>query len=145
MEKDNNTLVLGSWGQRIINYIIDMFIVGTVTALTAEYTDIIDLKTLDPFNIPPQMIYITYPCTFIYYFIFELFLGKTPGKLLSKTRVVNLEGDKPEIKELVIRSAVRLLDIFYIFSFVILMPRHIGGLHDLLSKTRVIDDRESGY
>ena len=69
---------------------------------------------------------------FTYYFTFELILNKTPGKYLTKTKVVNLKGQKPYLKALIFRTICRLTPID-IFSFV------FGtGLHDNCSGTTVI-------
>ncbi len=144
-QKDNNTLVLAGWSQRIINFVIAMIFISSLVGLIAHNTGVIDFRTFDPLNdqMPSKMYYITYPCTFIYYFIFEFFLGKTLGKFVSKTRVVTLEGEKPNIKAIAIKSALRIFELFLIISFLFLMPRNIGGIHDLVSKTRVIDEKDS--
>lgn len=67
-----------------------------------------------------------------YYFLFEFFLGKTPGKYLTRTRVVTHKGGKPGIRKILIRSVARLVPYDY-FSFIFGQ-----GLHDSISGTVVI-------
>lgn len=72
-----------------------------------------------------------------YYILFEHFLGKTPGKLITRTRVINIYGKKPGIDTLMIRTLARFIP-FEAFSC-------IGGRswHDRFSETFVVDDAEA--
>ncbi|HVW97922.1 MAG TPA: RDD family protein [Mucilaginibacter sp.] len=70
-----------------------------------------------------------------YYVFFETLLGITPAKLLTGTRVVNIEGGKPAFRAIMIRTVVRLIP-FEAFSFF----AH-DGWHDKWSGTAVV--RES--
>jgi len=77
--------------------------------------------------------------TFIsYYFFFEAFTGKTVGKILTKTIVVNRKGNKPSPVNIFIRTLIRLIPIEGI-SFLF----GNSGLHDLISKTIVISDKKN--
>ena len=70
---------------------------------------------------------------FVYYFLFEHLLGRTPGKYLTKTVVVARNGSKPSAIKLIIRSLLRVVpyDWFsYVFGFT--------GLHDKYSKTLLV-------
>ncbi len=71
---------------------------------------------------------------FIYYFLFEIFFSRTPGKWFTGSKLVNASGSKASIAAVFIRSLTRLtvIDLFFIPFFG--MP-----LHDSLSKTRVIE------
>lgn len=74
---------------------------------------------------------------FLYHFLFELLGGKTPGKYLTRTRVVNSLGEKPGLRQLVIRNLCRLI-LFDNLSFL------FGkGLHDGLSGTIVIKENKN--
>lgn len=72
-----------------------------------------------------------------YYFLFEEWLQATPGKLLTKTVVINEYGQKPTRKELVKRSFARLVP-FEAFSC--LSGR---GWHDRWSNTWVVTREEN--
>ncbi len=75
-----------------------------------------------------------------FYVLFEhLSHGKTPGKWITRTRVVTREGKKPTLLNIIGRSAARLIP-FEPFSF---LGSGAGGWHDTLSKTLVIDEEES--
>jgi uncharacterized RDD family membrane protein YckC len=68
-----------------------------------------------------------------YYVLFEGTLGRTPGKFITGTRVVNNAGGKPSLGQILGRSFARLVP-FEAFSF--LGSR--GGWHDRWSHTRVV-------
>ena len=68
-----------------------------------------------------------------YYLILEFKFQATVGKLLTRTYVVDLEGNKPKLITLLKRTLIRLIPIdplSYLFSK--------NGWHDKLSKTRVL-------
>lgn len=71
----------------------------------------------------------------IYYIPFEYRTQKTLGKIITKTKVVTSEGNKPELIDIVSRTFCRLIP-FDRFSF--LYSRN--GFHDAISKTKVIKD-----
>lgn len=73
----------------------------------------------------------------MYHFISEYFFGKTLGKFLTKTKVLNEEGEKPSFQQLLIRNLFRLIPLDP-FSF--LFSKR--GWHDTISKTYVIFDRK---
>ena len=52
----------------------------------------------------------------LYYFIMELTLGKTIGKFFTGTKVVNLNGGKPNSSEIAIRTLCRFIP-FELFTF----------------------------
>ena len=72
---------------------------------------------------------------FLYYVFMEYKFQKTIGKFLTKTKVVMNDGRKPELNEIIIRTAFRLIpfdQISYLFTK--------NGFHDRLSNTTVIKD-----
>lgn len=71
----------------------------------------------------------------IYYIPFEYKTQKTLGKIITKTKVVTLEGNKPELIDIVSRTFCRLIP-FDRFSF--FYSRN--GFHDAISRTKVIKD-----
>ena len=70
---------------------------------------------------------------YVYYFTFELTTGQTIGKMITKTKVVNIDKrEKLGFKRIFIRTMSRLIPIdfiFYMFSS--------NGFHDILSKTEL--------
>lgn len=71
---------------------------------------------------------------FLYYTLLEYFFGFTLGKLINKTRVVNLDSSKPSFIQILIRTSARLIP----FGFITNLSPYGAALHDLFSKTRTI-------
>jgi uncharacterized RDD family membrane protein YckC len=71
----------------------------------------------------------------VYYSFFEAMTGQTPAKYITKTRVVNEEGEKPDMNTILIRSLCRYIP-FEPFSF---LGSDNRGWHDTISKTQVIE------
>lgn len=76
----------------------------------------------------------------IFYVIFEAVWQKTPGKFLTKTKVVTFDGQKPSLKTIIGRSFARLIP-FDALSF--LGNKYPIGWHDRLSNTLVVPDTYS--
>ncbi|MFD1605064.1 RDD family protein [Flavobacterium artemisiae] len=120
---------------RSINFIIDLF------AVLAIYVCIIFvIKSATNIVSPREIILInrtTIFCAFLFYFIVtESIFQKTLGKLLTKTKVVDLNGEKPSILNIIIRTFSRLIpfdSLSYLYS--------LSGFHDKISKTLVIVDK----
>ncbi|WP_207493673.1 RDD family protein [Aridibaculum aurantiacum] len=67
----------------------------------------------------------------------EYFLGKTPGKYFTRTRVVFKQNVEPEFRLILIRTWSRALP----FEFLSLaLGADAKAWHDTLSKTMVVDD-----
>lgn len=72
----------------------------------------------------------------LYYPFFEYIFQKTPAKFLTKTKVVDFNGEAPSFYNILIRSVSRLIPL-EIFSF---FQENPLGWHDILSKTLVVPD-----
>ena len=72
----------------------------------------------------------------LYYFLFEYYTQKTPGKYLTKTIVIDEYGNKPELRQILFRSLIRLVP-FETFSCF-----DDRGWHDEWSKTYVVPETE---
>lgn len=72
--------------------------------------------------------------TMILYVVFEYLFGQTPGKMATNTKVVDSYGKKPGFGTIALRTLLRLIP-FEAFSFFGPINK---GLHDTLSKTRVV-------
>jgi len=73
----------------------------------------------------------------IYFVFFEGIWAKSPGKLITRTRVVMEDERRPGFKAILIRTLARLIPFEFLTFF---KPKHPRGLHDRLSKTVVVDD-----
>lgn len=120
-------------GARLGNFIVNSLIVVVVTILMLLLVVFLDGNILYETPLLTNIVFVI--VSFTYYLFFELFFGKTPGKFLTKTKVVDNNGNKPSIKKLLIRTLLRLLFMATgIFSFLF----GTYGLHDGLSGTRVV-------
>lgn len=70
----------------------------------------------------------------VFYTVFENLTGRTPGKYITGTRVVSLDGSRPGFLNLLIRSVVRFIPLEPL-SFLGSQP---SGWHDRVSHTVVI-------
>ena len=71
-----------------------------------------------------------------YYAIMEIKFQKTVGKFITNTKVVNIDGSKPQNSDIIMRTFCRLIP-FDRISFLFVK----NGIHDFLSKTTVIKDK----
>jgi uncharacterized RDD family membrane protein YckC len=70
----------------------------------------------------------------LYYFFWEYFFQKTPGKWITKCRVVNVYGEKPSLFQILGRSYARLIP-FEVFSCL-----NDRGWHDTMSNTYLVKE-----
>ncbi|RBW62924.1 hypothetical protein DS884_01010 [Tenacibaculum sp. E3R01] len=73
-----------------------------------------------------------YLVRFSYYFLFDFFYLRTPGKFETQNKVVNEKGGKPSFFQLMIRNLSRF------FSLVSFVSDSEKTIHDEVSKTLVI-------
>jgi uncharacterized RDD family membrane protein YckC len=87
-------------------------------------------------NEQTDIIFLAFCSNLLYYLLFEYFLkGKTIGKFITKTKVINKNGGSPSIKQVLIRILVRYMP----FEFLTILTRKDKtALHDGASGTRVI-------
>jgi uncharacterized RDD family membrane protein YckC len=118
-------------GTRVINFLVDTIVVFTIAYIAA--------KVNKYYAFQHRMIYVNFgyvffASLFVYYFFCEAFFARTLGKLASFSKVVNNEGKRPNILQVLIRSAIRLtvIDMFFI-------PFLDKTLHDYCSKTNVVE------
>jgi uncharacterized RDD family membrane protein YckC len=122
---------LAGSGKRFLNLLIDAVayyllaaIAGVILALTGN---------LSVATGPLSSNVIAFFIILLYYIVMEATTGATLGKLLTKTRVVTEQGEKPSFGQIVGRSFARLIP-FDAFSFLGGNP----GWHDNLSATFVV-------
>ncbi len=70
----------------------------------------------------------------IYYISLEATFGRTLGKMITGTRVVNQNGEKPSVGQIVGRTFARLIP----FEALSCLTEDGRGWHDTLSKTYVV-------
>lgn len=122
-------------GTRIANYLIDLiviyFTIIFITVLIGNMSGAF-IKIL-VYNIFARYLY-AFIIIFIYYFTFEYLLGKTVAKMITKTKVLTTNGEKPDAGTIISRTFARFIP-FEAFSF---FGSYGNGWHDKLSKTVVV-------
>ena len=80
---------------------------------------------------------------FIYQVILETKQQATIGKKLMNIRVSNLNGQKPEFSEILIRNLAKIISTgtFFFGYFYLFLNKKQQTLHDLMANTLVIKDR----
>ena len=131
-DQEYEIISAGKW-LRFFNLLVDYIAftilgaaIGFTVAILFGERGIEFLKTL------PEMV-LGAAILLLYYVIFEGLLGRTLGKLITGTKVVNESGNKASFLQIVGRSFARFIP-FEAFSFLFGKGR---GWHDSLSKTYV--------
>ena len=114
-------------GTRIINFVCDILLITMISGFIRPIF----------YSIAPTTLY--YCVYVLYYFSFEYFLNQTPGKMITKTQVVNMHNLKPNFRKLLYRTLLRL-NLFDALSY--LFGQQQGG-HDTVSKTRLVIKRST--
>lgn len=117
-------------GTRILNFLIDTLLVFLLAMIAFRtWNWYVYYWRFTPYNFG----WFFFGSVFIYYTLFETLTQRTPGKWLSKSKVVNISGKKTSLLAVMIRSLARITVIDLFFSPFLGMP-----LHDYISKTRVV-------
>ncbi len=79
-----------------------------------------------------------------YCIVMEMRLGATVGKLILKLRVVNDEGDRPNVREAVLRNLLKIIEMSWpplvpLMLIIPAMTRARQRLGDIVARTAVID------
>ena len=121
---------------RFINFIVDTFIIMILILIFSFiFFNVVGIPTL-PFYIIFGIL-ILFGIFISYYSIMEIKFQKTVGKFLTKTKVVKMNDERAENFEIIYRSFYRLIP-FEQVSFLLTK----NGIHDFLSKTKVITDKK---
>ncbi|MEW7289382.1 RDD family protein [Aquimarina sp. 2304DJ70-9] len=119
---------------RFLNFIID-FIVWLVLASITTFIVGLFINPTDS-GLITILGYLLIFGTFVaYYAIMEIKFQKTVGKFITQTKVVKMNGEKPDNSDIIARTFCRLIP-FDRISFLFVK----NGIHDYLSKTNVVKD-----
>lgn len=122
---------------RLANFVIDFAVIFILFSMLVpvfeQFLPFTNRIQLSIYRIGSLLFFIA-----IYYIPLEYKTQKTLGKIITKTKVVNFEGNKPDLMDIISRTFCRLIP-FDRFSF--LFTRN--GFHDAISKTKVIKDVQS--
>jgi len=127
-----NNLNLGvTSGKRLANYMLDNFffiMFMIIVGLIASMFGLAGIVSDGNENFVSLLFYL------LYYIIFEAALSQTPGKMITRTKVVTLDGAKPSFANIVGRTLCRLIP-FEPLSF---LGSNGTGWHDTITKTKLI-------
>jgi len=139
----NSNMQLASQNKRFLNLIIDniaMWVInsgiGFGIGVLLGFNGGINPDQVVAFNIISYIIGTLSGLT--YFALFEQLTGRTLGKLITGTKVVNEDGGTPTFGQILGRSACRFIP-FEPFSFLFGTDvKFPAGWHDRFSKTRVV-------
>jgi uncharacterized RDD family membrane protein YckC len=132
---DPQTMELAGKGRRFATFLIDylgFFVLSACTGIVAGL--VLGEAGMDMLERIPEWL-LGLSVFLVYYLFFEGIWGRTPGKWLLGTRVVDESGRPPSFLQVLGRTASRFIP-FEAFSFFGTL-----GWHDSLPKTRVIRTR----
>ena len=75
--------------------------------------------------------------------VMEATLGKTPGKYIVGTRVVDEDGDRVSLMQALVRNFLRFIDgiaIYIVGLIIIAVDKENRRLGDILARTWVVTD-----
>jgi uncharacterized RDD family membrane protein YckC len=127
--KDNNRVLVDRgtrFGQHLIDGVLTLIILISYVFIMENQFGVIE----EGDYLRPLGFLILY---FIYYIGFESGFGKTPGKFMVGTKVINSLGEKPNVSTAALRTICRFIP-FDSISFVFVER----GFHDSLSGTFVV-------
>jgi uncharacterized RDD family membrane protein YckC len=127
-----------SMGQRFVNFVVDWF-AGLTFSIVVMMPAIILIAALDPENaeLSPGHELLARAAAMVgfwaYFVLCEASIGRTIGKLLTGTRVVRLDGSRPDLSTIMRRSAARLVPFEPLSGF-----SSSGPWHDRWTDTAVV-------
>ena len=127
---------LASQGKRFTNYIIDFIFIMVFSFMIGVVLALISPEMLEAIENGGRLLDYVFGFVvgMIYYSVFEMITGRTIGKLITGTKVVDEQGNKPDANAILVRSLCRYIPLEAL-SFLGDGP----GWHDTMSKTRVVD------
>ena len=127
LEAPLTILAAVSRGKRFLNWLIDLTLFTLVLIVIAAFGDLSNSDGTSNWSLWFLLL--------AYYWVSESSWQTTLGKRLTKTKVVNYNGTKPTVLDILGRTLARCIP-FEVFSF--LFAEHGRGWHDTLSNTLVV-------
>ena len=141
----DNQVVYAGFFARMTAYILDMIIVGAVhlfvRAPLMGISSYLDFNILFSYTI---LDIILYAVSILYFVFFTYTEGSTPGKKVMNLKVVNADGGKLTLFQVLYRETIgRFLSgaILGLGYLMIVFDKRKRSIHDMLSDTRVIYSR----
>jgi uncharacterized RDD family membrane protein YckC len=129
---------VASRGKRFLNHILDGLAVSLILSLLGAVAGFF-VADLPGFLLAYKglPVFLIVGAVYFYYFaVTEATTSRTFGKFLTRTVVLNHRNARPSLKQILIRSAARLIPCEPV-SF--LIGSRTSGWHDELSDTKIVD------
>ncbi len=127
------------WWKRLVHVVLDMAIVSLLSNLLFNFL-LESIPAVGEYNGITWLTLFTILLLFLYYTLTETWLGRSPAKFLTGSKVMMARDySKPSLVNIVNRSLARLIP-FEIFTFLNSRP---VGWHDKLGSTMVTDTKLS--
>jgi uncharacterized RDD family membrane protein YckC len=130
---------LASTGKRVFGAIIDVIVLVIFFVVYGLFFGKTEGASISVTELPALILF---SIMFLYFVIMEATTGKTIGKYIIKTKVVNEAREKISWGQSIGRNLMRIIDgfFFYLVGFIaILASKNNQRLGDMLSKTYVIN------
>lgn len=134
---------LAGIGKRVLGAIIDIVVLMVVSVVFAMNFGGAEGISFSVTGIPAVVLF---ALIFLYFIIMEAATGRTIGKYILKTKVVNETGEKLSWGQSVARNLMRIVDgfAFYLVGFVVVLAsQNKQRIGDMISRTYVIDVKKS--
>ncbi len=135
-QSDSSTIPAGQ-GARFANFIVDYIAQAFLGFAFGVVLVIVGGQEAAAFLERTPGIVFGIPILLLYYFVLEVTTGRTLGKFVTGTRVVDESGGKPSVGQILGRTFCRLIP-FEAFSF---FGTPCRGWHDKIPKTFVVKVR----
>lgn len=140
--------IMASHGQRFLNLLVDTIMqVALLIVVLSFFVAKAEAEGNKDFvaNFEKNMLlqYTFTACIALFYYnVFEIFSGRTVGKFVTQTIVVDENGEKPNHETILVRSLSRLIPLIWLpFVISLFMGSLARGWHDRISKTYVVDKK----
>jgi uncharacterized RDD family membrane protein YckC len=140
-ETSNSYFVRASKWQRFLHPLIDTIVTIAIFSPLLKFFVDYDSDGLSRYilqthesRIQENMLLVILALRIVYYLFYEAVFGFTPAKLLTSTRTIDYDGNKPSFKKVFVRTVSRLVP-FEAFSFFA-----DDGWHDKWSETLVVEE-----
>lgn len=131
-------VIYASTDKRFLNFFLDYFICFGLVVILTIILSLFGIFTegfWEENN--PAWTFLWIISYFLYYFIFESKYQRTPAKFITKTKVLDIKGSKPNKSQIVKRSLIRFIPFEPLSGFGGRTPWY--GWHDRWSYTMVVD------
>lgn len=130
---------LASAGRRVLGAIVDIILLIIIMLAFGKFFGETKGFSISVKGLPAVVMFLIW---FLYFTVMEATMGKTLGKYVAKTNVVNESGSKISWGQSLGRNLMRFIDglLLYLVGFITLLAsKNKQRLGDMVSKTYVIN------